>query len=86
MCLACPMRVIEIDGLLARCEARGSERTVSLVLLQGEDVRPGDHLVVHLGTALQTVTAEEARQTWALYDELLAAQAAPGSLTASQRG
>lgn len=76
MCLAYPMRVLEVDGLSARCEARGSERTVSLVLLQDQGVRPGDLVIVHLGTAMQTVSPEEARLTWALFDEMLAAEAA----------
>ena len=76
MCLAIPMRVLEVDGLSARCDARGSERSVSLLLLQDQGVRPGDYLVVHLGTAMQVLPAEEALAVWALYDEMLAAEAA----------
>lgn len=76
MCLAYPMRVLEIEGLSARCEARGTERTVSPVLLQGQGVRPGDFVVVQLGAAVQTVSPEEARLSWSLLDELLAAEAA----------
>ncbi|MBX5455017.1 MAG: HypC/HybG/HupF family hydrogenase formation chaperone [Acidobacteriia bacterium] len=74
MCLGVPMQVIERDGLLARCEAKGIERTVSLFLLQHEDVQPGDHVMVHVGYAIQKMTGEEARSAWELIDEMLAAE------------
>ncbi|WP_088282592.1 HypC/HybG/HupF family hydrogenase formation chaperone [Ideonella sp. A 288] len=75
MCLGIPMCVLEIDGLNARCEAKGIERTVSLFLLQHETIERGDMLMVHIGNALQKLTPDEARSTWALYDEMLAADA-----------
>ncbi len=73
MCLAVPMRVVEIDGVNARCEARGVERTVSLFMLQHEPVAVGDMVVVHVGYAIQRVSEEEARSTWELLDAMLAA-------------
>lgn len=73
MCLAIPMQVMQIDGLNARCEAKGIERTASLFLLQHETVAPGDMVMVHLGYAIQTISAEHARSAWLLYDEMLAA-------------
>jgi hydrogenase expression/formation protein HypC len=76
MCLAIPMQVKGIEGLTARCEARGVERTVSLFLLQDDDVVPGDMVLIHAGCAIQKVPAEEARLAWALFDEMLAADAA----------
>lgn len=75
MCLAIPMQVLQVDGLSARCEAKGVERTVSLFLLQHETVQPGDMLAIHGGCAIQKVSREHARSAWALYDEMLAAEA-----------
>lgn len=75
MCLAIPMQVMEIDGLSARCEAKGVERSVSLFLLQHETIAPGDMVMVHVGCAIQKISAEEARSAWDLYDEMLAADA-----------
>ncbi len=72
MCLAVPMRVVEVDGFSARCEARGVERRVSLLLLGDDAVTPGDFVTVHLGQALAKVDADEAQRAWALYDEMLA--------------
>ena len=72
MCLGVPMRVIEIDGFSARCEARGIERNASLFLLQHADVRVGDLVMIHVGNAIQKMTEEEAQSAWELYDEMLA--------------
>lgn len=77
MCLAIPMQVLEVNGLNARCEAKGIERTVSLFLLQHETVRPGDMLMIHVGYAIQKISLDEARSAWELYDEMLAAADAP---------
>ena len=73
MCLGIPMQVRDIDGFMARCEARGVEREVSLFMLQHEPVAPGDYVVVHVGYAIQKVTPQEARSAWEIYDEMLAA-------------
>jgi hydrogenase expression/formation protein HypC len=57
MCLAVPMQIESIDGFMCRCVARGIEREVSLFMLQGEELEPGDHILVHVGYAIQKVTA-----------------------------
>ena len=72
MCLGIPMKVVEIDGFNARCEAKGVERTVSLFMLQDETVEVGDNLMIHVGYAIQKMTEEEARSAWEIYDEMLA--------------
>ncbi len=71
MCLAIPMRIVAIDGFLARCEARGVEREVSLFLMQETDLAPGDHVMVHVGYAIQKISEADAAEAWALYDEML---------------
>ncbi|MFH2134512.1 MAG: HypC/HybG/HupF family hydrogenase formation chaperone [Pseudomonadota bacterium] len=74
MCLGIPMQIVSIDGFNARCEAKGVSRDVSLFLLQGEDINVGDHVMVHVGYAIQMMTEQEARSTWELLDEMLAAE------------
>lgn len=74
MCLGIPMRVVLKDRFSARVEAKGVYRDVSLLLLQGEELEVGDYVMVHAGSALQKMSAEDARAAWALYDELLAAE------------
>lgn len=71
MCLAVPMKIKTVDGFNAVCEAKGIEREVSLFMLQGEGVAPGDHVLVHVGYAIQKVSEDEARSAWELFDEIL---------------
>ena len=66
------MRIIEIDGFSARCEARGIERQASLFLMQHEDLQVGDMVMIHIGNVIQKMTEEEAHTVWELYDEMLA--------------
>jgi len=71
MCLGIPMQIKQIDGFTARCEAKGIEREVSLFMLQHEELKPDDFVVVHVGYAIQKVTPQEARSAWEIYDEML---------------
>lgn len=80
MCMGIPMQITELDGLVARCEARGAVRQVSLLLLMHETVAVGDFVVVHLGQAIDRLTPEQAADAWAIYDEMLAAEDAARSL------
>lgn len=75
MCLAVPMQIESIDGFQCICAARGIEREVSLFLLQGEQLAPGDHVLVHVGYAIQKVSAQDAADSWELFDEVLEANA-----------
>jgi len=75
MCLAIPMQVVNVDRFTARCEAKGVTRDVSLFMLQGEDVQPGEFVMVHVGYAIQKVSAQDARSSWELFDQMLAAEA-----------
>jgi hydrogenase expression/formation protein HypC len=68
------MQIVEIDGYNARCSAKGVMREVSLFLLQGEPLAVDDYVIVHVGYAIQKMTEQEARSTWELLDELLAAE------------
>jgi len=76
MCLGIPMEVVAIDGYLARCSAQGVERDVSLFLMQDEPAAVGDFVMVHVGYAIQKMTPQEARSTWELFDQVLAAEKA----------
>jgi hydrogenase expression/formation protein HypC len=72
MCLAIPMKITSINGFVATCEAKGVEREVSLFMLQDEELVVGDHVMVHVGYAIQKMTEQEARSTWELFDQILA--------------
>lgn len=71
MCLGIPMQIKSIEGYTARCEARGVERDVSLFMMQEEALNIDDFVVVHVGYAIQKISAEEAQTAWELYDQML---------------
>jgi hydrogenase expression/formation protein HypC len=59
MCIGLPMRIVAGDDFSARCERRGKERRVSLLLVGPQ---PADTWVlVHLDSAVRVLGAEEAR-------------------------
>ena len=66
------MQIKNIDGFTARCEAKGVERDCSLFMLQEQALEVGDYVLIHVGYAIQKVSVEEARSTWALFDDMLA--------------
>lgn len=72
MCLAVPMKITSVDGYQCTCEAKGIEREVSLFMLQHENIEPGDHVLVHVGYAIQKVSEQEAADSWELFDQVLA--------------
>jgi len=78
MCLGIPMRIASIDGLIARCEAKGVQRDANLLMLESEAVGVGDYVVVHLGYAMNKIGLEEAMAAWDIYDQMLAAEDAAG--------
>ncbi len=70
MCLAVPARIVEVEGDKAVVDAMGNRFNVNTSLL--ENVKIGDIVLVHAGFAIATVDEEEARKTWALFDEIIA--------------
>lgn len=58
MCLGVPMRIVRSDGFVAVCESDGRSQTVSLALI-GE-LPVGQHVLVHLGSAIRALTEAEA--------------------------
>ena len=61
MCLAIPMKVIEIKNSEGIVELGGVEREANLQLV--EDVRVGDYILIHAGFAIQKLDREEAEKT-----------------------
>jgi hydrogenase expression/formation protein HypC len=72
MCLAIPMKIVSLEGELARVEQAGVAREVSLAMLP--EARVGDHVLVHAGFAIERLSEAQALETL----ELLRAVAAAG--------
>jgi hydrogenase expression/formation protein HypC len=78
MCLAIPMRV---ERLLPEGKALvrqdGLETVVDVSLV--ENARPGDHLIIHAGYAIEILDAAEAAERLKLLDEAGAREKRPDS-------
>ncbi|MCW8888300.1 MAG: HypC/HybG/HupF family hydrogenase formation chaperone [Gammaproteobacteria bacterium] len=71
MCLGIPMQIMEIDGFNARCSTKGVERDVSLFMLQEDEVKVGDYVMIHVGYAIQKMSEADARSSWELLDQII---------------
>jgi hydrogenase expression/formation protein HypC len=65
------MQIESVDGFMARCQAKGIYRDVSLFMMQDEPPQIGDYVMVHVGYAIQKVTESDARSAWELFDQIL---------------
>ena len=83
MCLAVPMKVLELDGHRARCGALEQERWADLMLMPENGVAVGDYVVIHLGFVQRTIPETDALESIRLFkdilDELPDAQTAPNT-------
>ncbi|NPA94742.1 MAG: HypC/HybG/HupF family hydrogenase formation chaperone [Thermodesulfobacteria bacterium] len=77
MCLAVPMKVLEIEGdqddflspPVAVVEAQGTRATVRLDIVDRFPT-PGDYVIVHAGFAIHTLTEEEAMKSLGLLADM----------------
>ncbi len=69
MCLGVPMKIMEKDGDTAIAEVDGVRREASLMLL-GDEVNPGDFVIVHAGFAISKLDPVEAEETLRLMREV----------------
>lgn len=71
MCLAVPGLILDIQGDQAEVDFGGVARRANVSLV---DVSVGDYIIVHAGYAIQKLSPEDAKETLALWDEMLEAQ------------
>ena len=71
MCVGVPMQIIEINYPLGVAEAKGVKRDIGLQLLPEGDIQLGDHVVVHVGFAIEKIDKERSDEIWQGLNELL---------------
>ena len=70
MCLAIPARVMSVKGEKAQVDfGEGVLRDVNVSLV---DAKEGEYVLVHAGYAIQKMDEKDAKETLALWDEILA--------------
>ena len=68
MCLAMPMKINEIDGPLARCEAGGLSQNIRIDFIT--DPKPGASVLVPAGFAIEKMSEKEALENIELLEEI----------------
>ena len=68
MCLAIPMKIIDIEGTIATAEVDGVTRQARLDLLPEAGL--GDFILIHAGLAISRLDPEDAAETLALMREM----------------
>lgn len=68
MCLAVPLKLIEIDGKNAVGEAMGMHRAVRVDFIQ--EPKPGDYVMVHAGFAIERLPEQQALEDLAAWEEM----------------
>lgn len=70
MCLAIPSQIVKIENGMATINVGGAQATASLLLM--EDVKVGDHVIVHAGFAIHKIDEKEARESLKILKEAAA--------------
>lgn len=71
MCVGVPMQLIEINYPAGVAEAKGVTREIGLQLLPEDAVQVGDHVIVHVGFAIEKIDRQQADEIWQALDEIL---------------
>ncbi len=69
MCLAVPLKLMQVDGVHGVVEMGGIRRKVNLSFVQ--EAQPGDYVVVHTGFAITRMDEAEAAETLRLLNECI---------------
>lgn len=70
MCIAIPMLITAVDGVMATIAAEGLQQRCSLALVPGAAV--GDYVLVHAGYAITVLDEADAQERNELFAELQA--------------
>lgn len=68
MCLAVPLKIVEIDGLNGVGEVEGLRRRMRLDFLK--EPRVGEYVIVHAGFAIERLGEEQAKADIAEWNEV----------------
>ena len=68
MCVASPVKVLEIKGGRGLIEIGGLNKEIELYLTP--DIQVGDYVLLHAGFAIQRIDEGEAKETLRLLEEM----------------
>lgn len=73
MCLAIPGKIVEIvdeENQIAKVEVGGVKRNINIGMLDKEDTRIGDYVLIHVGFAMSKIDEKEAQETLRVLNEI----------------
>ncbi|WP_455757264.1 HypC/HybG/HupF family hydrogenase formation chaperone [Sulfurimonas sp.] len=75
MCLSIPSKVVKIDkeNNMATVDTMGVSRDASLDLMQEEDIKIGDYVLLHIGFIMNKIDEEDALLSLDTYKEIIQA-------------
>lgn len=68
MCIAVPVKILEIKNDTAIGDLNGTQITVRIALI--DHLVPGDYVLVHTGYAIEKLDSGEAEETIGMLDKL----------------
>ncbi len=71
MCVGVPMQMVEINYPAGVAEAKGVKRAIGLQLMPKNSLQIGDHVIVHVGFAIEKVDKQLADEIWVTLEEVL---------------
>lgn len=73
MCLSIPSRVVKIDKErnVAVVDTMGVTREAGLELMEEEDVKIGDYVLLHIGFIMNKIDEADALESLRVYNEIL---------------
>jgi hydrogenase expression/formation protein HypC len=73
MCLSIPSKVIKIDKQrnVAVVDTMGVSREAGLELMEDNDVKIGDYVLLHIGFIMNKIDEEDALESLKVYNEIL---------------
>jgi hydrogenase expression/formation protein HypC len=73
MCLAIPGKIVEIvdeENSIAKVEVGGVRRNINIGMLDKEEARIGDYVLIHVGFAMSKVDEQQAQDTLRVLKEI----------------
>ncbi len=73
MCLSIPSKVVEIDTEtnIAIVDTMGVTRKAGLELVEQEDIKVGDYVLIHIGFVMNKIDEDDAMESLKVYKEIL---------------
>jgi hydrogenase expression/formation protein HypC len=73
MCLAIPGKIVEIvdeENRIAKVDVGGVRRNINIGMLDADDARVGDYVLIHVGFAMSRINEHEAEETLRVLQEI----------------